>query len=181
MRAARETRDSRGAIESRALPDFIVHLSPAALVLAGVGVSWPLPWLGGALFMGSALAYASIAYKRLDWIAGAKKRRGGTFAQHGDGRCRFGLGVGEEAAVDELQVGDALLRRADAVDDRRVALRARQQLRWRELWPPFADCSAHGSSGCLRRLPSPPMNPNPMTRMSLACFLVVTTQARPGT
>ncbi len=67
-----------------------------------------------------------------DGIVGAEERRGGAFAQHGDGRRRLGLGVGEEAAVDELQVGDALIGRADAVDDRRVALRARQELRRRE-------------------------------------------------
>jgi CHASE2 domain-containing sensor protein len=53
----------------QALPDFIVHLWPAALVLAVVAVSWRLPWLGGVLFIACALAYASIAYKRLDWIA----------------------------------------------------------------------------------------------------------------
>ena len=37
------------------------------------------------------------------------------------------------------------------------------------------------SSGCVRRLPSPSMNPNPVTRTALPDLPVVTTQARPGT
>ena len=60
---------SQGKPLLQALPDFIVHLWPAALVLAVVAVSWRLPWLGGVLFIACAVAYASSAYKRLDWIA----------------------------------------------------------------------------------------------------------------
>jgi CHASE2 domain-containing sensor protein len=60
---------SQGKPFIQALPDFIVHLLPAALLLAVVAASWRLPWLGGVLFIACAVAYAAIAYKHLDWIA----------------------------------------------------------------------------------------------------------------
>lgn len=60
---------SQGKPFIRALPDFIVHLWPAALLLAVVAASWRLPWLGGVLFIGCAVAYAVIAHKHVDWIA----------------------------------------------------------------------------------------------------------------
>lgn len=60
---------SQGKSFVQALPDFIVHLWPAMLLLAVVAVSWRLPWLGGVLFIACAVAYAAIAYRHLDWIA----------------------------------------------------------------------------------------------------------------
>jgi CHASE2 domain-containing sensor protein len=60
---------SQGKSFIQALPDFIVHLWPAMLLLAVVAVSWRLPWLGGVLFIACAVAYAAIAYRHLDWIA----------------------------------------------------------------------------------------------------------------
>jgi CHASE2 domain-containing sensor protein len=60
---------SQGKPFIQALPDFIVHLWPAMLLLAVVAVSWRLPWLGGVLFIACAVAYAAIAYRHLDWIA----------------------------------------------------------------------------------------------------------------
>jgi len=60
---------SEGKSFIQALPDFIIHLLPAMLLLAVVAVSWRLPWLGGMLFIACAVAYAAVAYRRLDWIA----------------------------------------------------------------------------------------------------------------
>jgi CHASE2 domain-containing sensor protein len=60
---------SQGKSFIQALPDFIVHLWPALLLLAVVAVSWRLPWIGGVLFIACAIAYAAIAYRHLDWIA----------------------------------------------------------------------------------------------------------------
>jgi CHASE2 domain-containing sensor protein len=60
---------SQGKPFIQALPDFIVHLWPAALLLVVVAASWRLPWLGGVLFIGCAVAYAAIAHKHVDWIA----------------------------------------------------------------------------------------------------------------
>jgi hypothetical protein len=60
---------SQGKSFVQALPDFIVHLWPAMLLLAVVAVSWRLPWLGGLLFIAFAAAYAAMASRHLDWIA----------------------------------------------------------------------------------------------------------------
>ena len=67
-----------------------------------------------------------------DRIVGAEERRGGCFAEHGDGRRAGGLALVEEPARDQRQVGDGHVRRAHAVDHRRIRLRPRQQLRRRE-------------------------------------------------
>ena len=65
-------------------------------------------------------------------IVRAEYRRRRTFAEHRDRRRRRRLGIVEEAAVDDVEVGDRRVGRADPVEDRRIALRLGQQLRRRE-------------------------------------------------
>ena len=52
-----------------ALPDFIVHLIPAAIVLAVIAVSWNHEWIGAVTFFGLAVAYAVAARTHPSWIA----------------------------------------------------------------------------------------------------------------
>jgi hypothetical protein len=53
----------------RALPDFIIHLIPALVLLGLVIASFRRPWIGGVAFIGLALAYAMTMSKgRLDWM-----------------------------------------------------------------------------------------------------------------
>jgi len=51
-----------------ALPDFLVHLIPAYLLLALVGASWRREWIGGLAFIGLAVFYALMAKSHLDWV-----------------------------------------------------------------------------------------------------------------
>jgi hypothetical protein len=49
------------------LAGFLVHLTPAAIVLVAVALAWSRPWIGALLFAGFAIGYAFIV-RRLDWI-----------------------------------------------------------------------------------------------------------------
>ena len=52
-----------------ALPDFFIHLVPAFVLLALVGVSFRWPWMGAAGFGGLAVLYAlTMSRGRLDWM-----------------------------------------------------------------------------------------------------------------
>ena len=53
---------------SQALTDVLVHLLPAAVVLASIALSWHRPWIGGLAFVSLAVAYAVVARFRLDWV-----------------------------------------------------------------------------------------------------------------
>ena len=52
-----------------AIPDFVVHLAPAAIVLAVVALSWNREWIGAVTFVGLAVAYAIAARAHPSWIA----------------------------------------------------------------------------------------------------------------
>jgi hypothetical protein len=55
----------------RALPDFIVHLIPALVLLALVSVPFRHEWIGGVAFIGLAVVYATtMALPRghVDWV-----------------------------------------------------------------------------------------------------------------
>jgi len=59
--------DGRSFFE--ALPDFFIHLIPAFVLLALVGLSWRRQWIGGVAFMGLAALYAlTMANGHLDWM-----------------------------------------------------------------------------------------------------------------
>ena len=47
---------------------LLVHLLPALLVLAAVAAAWRRPWVGALAFLGLAVAYAAMAWRRPDWI-----------------------------------------------------------------------------------------------------------------
>jgi len=51
------------------LPDFLIHLLPAATVLGIVASSWHRQWIGAAAFIGLAAAYAVAARAHVSWIA----------------------------------------------------------------------------------------------------------------
>ena len=51
-----------------ATADFVIHLTPAALILAAVVASWRREWIGAVAFVGFAIGYASLALNRPDWI-----------------------------------------------------------------------------------------------------------------
>ena len=51
-----------------ALPDFFVHLIPAATVLALVIMAWRWEWIGGLAFLGLAVIYSLIVGREhADW------------------------------------------------------------------------------------------------------------------
>ena len=60
---------SQGQSFFEALPDFLVHLIPAFVLLALVGASWRWEWIGGVAFIGLAVAYAvTMARGHIDWM-----------------------------------------------------------------------------------------------------------------
>ena len=59
---------SAGKSFGEALPDFLVHVAPMALLLVVVGLSWRWEWVGGLVFTGLAIAYAYMARRHLSWI-----------------------------------------------------------------------------------------------------------------
>lgn len=59
---------SQGQPFLEALPDFVIHLIPAFVLLALVGASWRWEWIGGVAFIGLAVLYAmTMAKGHLDW------------------------------------------------------------------------------------------------------------------
>ena len=53
----------------QALPDFIIHLVPAFILLALVLASFRRPWIGAVAFTGLAILYAvTMSRGRLDWM-----------------------------------------------------------------------------------------------------------------
>jgi hypothetical protein len=52
-----------------ALPGFVIHLAPAAVVLALVAIAWRLPWVGAVVFPLLAVVYGVMVRWRLDWFA----------------------------------------------------------------------------------------------------------------
>ena len=50
------------------IPDFLIHLVPAAAVLVVVCVSWRREWIGAAACVGLAATYAWMTVDRPDWI-----------------------------------------------------------------------------------------------------------------
>ena len=53
----------------QALPEFLVHLVPAFILLALVLASFQRPWIGAVAFTGLAILYAvTMARGRVDWM-----------------------------------------------------------------------------------------------------------------
>ena len=52
-----------------ALPEFVIHLLPALVVVGAVAVAWRYPLIGAAMFAIFSLGYAVIANGRMDWVA----------------------------------------------------------------------------------------------------------------
>lgn len=60
---------SEGKPILQALPDFIIHLVPAFILLTLVIASFRHPWIGAVAFIGLAIVYALTMSKgRLDWM-----------------------------------------------------------------------------------------------------------------
>jgi glucose-6-phosphate-specific signal transduction histidine kinase len=59
---------SEGKSVLQALPDFIVHLAPALLLLAVVLLSWRREWIGALVFTCLAVWYAYAARHHPSWI-----------------------------------------------------------------------------------------------------------------
>jgi hypothetical protein len=57
-----------GASLAEALPDFLMHLIPTAVLLGVVAASWRKEWIGAVAFAGLAVAYAIPAHAHLSWI-----------------------------------------------------------------------------------------------------------------
>jgi glucose-6-phosphate-specific signal transduction histidine kinase len=53
----------------QALPDFLIHLVPVAIVVAVVALAWHREWIGAVIFTILAAAYAVAARERPSWIA----------------------------------------------------------------------------------------------------------------
>jgi hypothetical protein len=59
---------SQGKALLAALPDAIVHLIPALVLLAVVLASFQRQWIGAVAFIGLAVVYAVSVKGRLDWV-----------------------------------------------------------------------------------------------------------------
>ena len=60
---------SQGQPFVEALPDFVIHLIPAFVLLAVVGASWRWEWIGGVAFIGLAVVYATtMARGHFNWM-----------------------------------------------------------------------------------------------------------------
>jgi hypothetical protein len=53
----------------QALPGFLVHIAPMAVLLVVVGASWRREWIGGLVFTGLAVVYAYLARHHVSWMA----------------------------------------------------------------------------------------------------------------
>jgi hypothetical protein len=53
---------------SEAVPDFVIHLIPAAIVGLAVAIAWRHPLAGAIGFGGLAVGYALMVQNRPDWI-----------------------------------------------------------------------------------------------------------------
>jgi hypothetical protein len=58
--------EGKGLVE--ALPDLLIHVAPALVLLLVVAVSWRREWVGGVVFTAVAVAYSVTTLHRLDWI-----------------------------------------------------------------------------------------------------------------
>jgi hypothetical protein len=47
---------------------FVLHLTPALLLLLVVAVSWRREWVGGTVFVALAVLYAVMDWHRPDWV-----------------------------------------------------------------------------------------------------------------
>lgn len=52
----------------QALPGFLIHLVPTAVLLGVVALSWRREWIGGVVFVGLAGGYAYFARRHVAWI-----------------------------------------------------------------------------------------------------------------
>jgi hypothetical protein len=60
---------SQGKSLFEAIPDFVIHLIPAFILLVLVGASWRREWIGGLAFVALAVVYATtMARGHLDWM-----------------------------------------------------------------------------------------------------------------
>ena len=60
---------SEGKPFFQALPDLLIHLSPAFVLLTIVGASFRWPWIGAVSCIGLAVVYAmTMSNGRLDWM-----------------------------------------------------------------------------------------------------------------
>jgi hypothetical protein len=51
------------------VPEFLIHLIPAFMVLVIVAVAWRVPLAGAVAFLLLAILYAASVKWRLDWVA----------------------------------------------------------------------------------------------------------------
>jgi hypothetical protein len=60
---------SEGKPFLRAVPDFIIHLIPAFVLLGAVAASFRRQWIGAVAFIGLAVLYAmTMSHRHFDWI-----------------------------------------------------------------------------------------------------------------
>jgi hypothetical protein len=58
-----------GRTFGEALPDYLRHVAPAAILLGVIALSWRREWIGGLVFTGVAAGYAYLARDHVTWIA----------------------------------------------------------------------------------------------------------------
>jgi hypothetical protein len=57
------------ALDAASPLEMLIHLIPAAALLAILAVAWRWPGAGGAAFIGVAAAYALAAWRHPSWVA----------------------------------------------------------------------------------------------------------------
>jgi hypothetical protein len=59
--------NGKSIVES--IPDFAIHIVPALILFAVVGLAWRWPLIGGLVFTGLAVVYAYVARAHSSWVA----------------------------------------------------------------------------------------------------------------
>ncbi len=68
MVCSHSTHSATVSRSSRRFPASSLHLIPALVLLALVGASWRLEWIGGLAFIGLAIFYAVMANGHIEWM-----------------------------------------------------------------------------------------------------------------
>ena len=53
---------------AQAVPDFLIHLIPSAIILTVLALSWNREWIGAVAFIAMAAGYAVVARAHPSWI-----------------------------------------------------------------------------------------------------------------
>ncbi len=54
----------------QALPAFLIHLIPSAIIVAVLALAWRWEWIGAVLFFAAGMIYLMAAWRHISWVLG---------------------------------------------------------------------------------------------------------------